>query len=159
MTWGSLFDRADDAAPVWRRSACEHDDGGGDGADLPEAAERRDRIARRIARSVAGLAPVAADRIAAVDAARGLPPHAPLTRAPRTLLRARVDDGVARLHYPGGLVELPRAMAPVFAFIADAERFTAADLPDVGADYDRSELVRLLVQRGILAPAAVGAEA
>lgn len=148
LTWRALLADEEAIDAVWRSSARPS----ADALRVPRKRRALPELEERSALSLSALAPLAGRRFAAIDGLAALACDALLVRPPHMMLLHRAEGEEALLHYPGGVLRLPLAMAPVFAFLAANERFTLRDLPDCSADYDRRELVGALVRRGLVVP-------
>ena len=156
LTWLDLLTEAARADAGFRRSVPPTSAGpAGEvfGRDLlprlarldPEQVRRR-----RVAASVSSLEPLAGGRLAAIDGAGSIDAGTVVARTALTPCRAAVEDGQAVLRFPGATLRLPEAMAPVFDFVAGTASFTVGDLPPIVGTYDRNDLARVLVQRGLV---------
>jgi hypothetical protein len=104
----------------------------------------------RIAEGYTRLTPLPNECLRAIANAKDIRLNSSVRRAPGVACLATEENAEATLRFPGACLKLPASMSPVFDFIAASEEFTAAMLPDTGVIYDRLQLVRILVSRGLL---------
>jgi hypothetical protein len=158
ITWASLVAEALRARPELRRSVPRaiH---GGEGAqctfdrELREALDVHDldeRLERKLGELVSRLVPVPHGRIRAIERSAALDAHTRVKRVDGALCAIhRVGDHVV-LSIPGTALRLPAVMETALTFIARTPVFCAAELPSGRAKFDAVDLVRMLVNEGLL---------
>jgi hypothetical protein len=108
---------------------------------------------RRVALSLANLRPLPNDPVMSLDAVAVTGLDTLLIRADRTACAVTLAPDATVLSFPGTELRLPPAMAPVMDFVARTGTFRPRDLPEIEADYDRLDLARRLVTRGLMVAA------
>jgi hypothetical protein len=107
-------------------------------------------LQRRLAESLTELPPLPGDCLECLSNLNYLTLASRLTRSPLVMVMVQMEGGEAVLRCPGVRIALPDIMLPALEFIADTDSFCASDIPSGLASFDRLDLVRLLIRRGVL---------
>jgi len=158
ITWVSLVQEALRAHPELRRSVPRALP---DGEDAQHCFDRElrgalqvhdlnERLERRIGGLVARLVPVPHGRTRAIERAAALDAHTRVKRVDGALCAISRDGDQVVLQIPGTTLRLPAAMEEALTFIARAPAFSPAELPVGRARFDAVELIRILINEGLL---------
>jgi len=102
-----------------------------------------------ISESLSSLPPLAGERIETLTNAV-LSQDTELARASEVLVMLSNRGERVALHHPGGKIELPQAAHDALAFVADTDVFKVSDIPEGKAAFDKVELAKLLIRKGIV---------
>jgi ribosomal protein L16 Arg81 hydroxylase len=158
VTWVSLVQEALRGHPELRRSVPRN---APDREDVQQYFDRelrevlqvhdlRERLERRLGELVARLAPLPHDRIRAIDGAAVVGEQTRVRRVAGALCAIQRDGEQVALRIPGTTLRLPAAMEQALTFIARTPAFSPAELPRGRARFDAVELVRILINEGLL---------
>jgi hypothetical protein len=158
ITWVSLVEKALRARPELRRSVPRAIPGGEDAQrtfdrELRGALDVNDldeRLERSLGDLISRLVPVPHGRLRAMERAAALDARTRVKRVDGALCAIHRDGDQVVLCMPGTALRLPAVMGPALAFIARTPVFCAAELPPGRAKFDAVDLVRLLINEGLL---------
>ncbi|MBG6143379.1 hypothetical protein IWQ51_001498 [Labrenzia sp. EL_142] len=73
-----------------------------------------------------------------------------LRRNRDVMVMLALEGNNAMFHFPGGPLEMPAAMETALEFVANMEQFSVCEIPQGRAEFDKLQLAKLLIGKGIV---------